>query len=325
MDLLSGEYDPGYLYVFRGRGKGLFAARETITDQAGVPVRRRSVQSKPVESFGSWLTMVDWDADSDLDLVLGSFHGEIFLRRNEGTATTPKWATTNVAVQLGDRPLLVTGAHASPVAVDWDRDGLFDLLSGSENGGVYWYRNTGRKGSPAFTAEVALVQPHDGSGYGELLVADAEAVPGIRSQIAVADYDGDGKLDLLLGDFSTLVSPKPDATAAQIAELREAMAQVNKGQRRINEVGAAAEKEWRAWIDTNIPADKRYEDASQDRIRVVIEATEAKLGLPALQAALGAIRARMQPLLGGRSRPPSDSDDDAQATAHGFVWLFRRR
>lgn len=311
--------------MFRGLGKGVFAARETILDLAGVPVRRRPDQSRPVESFGSWPTMVDWDADGDLDLVVGGFQGEIFWRRNEGTATSPKWATANVSVQLGDRPLMVPGAHATPVATDWDGDGMFDLLSGSKNGGVYWYRNTGGKGTPSFAAEVALVPPHDGSGYGELLVSDAEAVPGIRSQIAVADYDGDGKLDLLLGDFSTTVSPKPDATAAQIAELRDLRVQINEQRRRADAVEAAAQKEWRAWIDANIPADKRYDDDAQERIRVVIEASEAKHGLPALQDALGALRARMQPLLGGRTRPPSQGDDDAQATAHGFVWLFRRK
>lgn len=103
------------------------------------------------------------------------------------------------------------------------------------------------------------------------------------------------------------------------------MVQINQQRRRADAVEAAAQKEWRAWLDANIPADKRYDDDAQERLRAVIEATEAKHGLPALLAALRATRARMQPLLGGRTRPPSQSDDDAEATAHGFVWLFRRK
>jgi hypothetical protein len=33
--------------------------------------------------------------------------------------------------------------------------------------------------------------------------SDDDVVPGIRSQVEVTDYNGDGKLDLLVGDFYT--------------------------------------------------------------------------------------------------------------------------
>jgi hypothetical protein len=43
-DLISGSYDPGEIYLFRGEGKGKFKARETITDKSGKPVLRKPNQ-----------------------------------------------------------------------------------------------------------------------------------------------------------------------------------------------------------------------------------------------------------------------------------------
>jgi hypothetical protein len=62
-DLLSGSYDPGEIYLFRGLGRGKFAARETIKDKAGRPVIKEPGKDNPAYSFGSWPTLADWDAD----------------------------------------------------------------------------------------------------------------------------------------------------------------------------------------------------------------------------------------------------------------------
>jgi hypothetical protein len=40
LDLISGSYDPGELYLFRGLGGGKFAAREVIRDKSGKPILR---------------------------------------------------------------------------------------------------------------------------------------------------------------------------------------------------------------------------------------------------------------------------------------------
>ena len=61
-----------------------------------------------------------------------------------------------------------------------------------------------------FAAASMLVGKHDGSGYSELLESDQSARPRIRSQIATVDYNEDGKMDLLLGDFCSNVAPRPD-------------------------------------------------------------------------------------------------------------------
>ena len=90
---------------------------------------------------------IDWDDDGDFDLLLGANGGRVFLRLNEGTKEKPAFAVNNIAVRAGGKDMSVPGGHAMPVAADWDGDGLFDLVSGSNSGAVHWFRNTGKKGA----------------------------------------------------------------------------------------------------------------------------------------------------------------------------------
>ncbi len=75
--LLLLGYDPGKLYLFRGLGRGKFAASEVIKDEAGKPILKVTDQKNKVESFGTWMTLVDWDADGDLDILVGTFEPRI--------------------------------------------------------------------------------------------------------------------------------------------------------------------------------------------------------------------------------------------------------
>jgi hypothetical protein len=135
LDLVSGSYDPGELYLFRGRGRGAFEAREVIKDKDDRPILKVPDQKDRVESFGSWTTLVDWDDDGDLDLLVGTFDGLIFLRRNQGTRTRPAYATANEWVKVGAKALRVPGGeHANPVIADWDGDGLWDIVTGAADG-----------------------------------------------------------------------------------------------------------------------------------------------------------------------------------------------
>src|SRR5262249_35281406 len=157
-------------YLFRGLGGGKFAAREVIKDKSGKPILRVPNQKDRVESFGSWVTMVDWDDDGAPDLLVGGFDGTMFVRRNVGTRTKPAFATDNEWVVVGEKRRRGPGGeHANPVIGDWDGDGRWDIITGSADGGVYWYRNVGQRGKPAFAPPVALIPKHEGNGYSELL------------------------------------------------------------------------------------------------------------------------------------------------------------
>jgi hypothetical protein len=198
-DLYTGCYEGG-LYVLAGKGGGAFGAPAPVRDAAGDLLRLgmfwnyetkkwdKVAASKFKDELGIAAAAVDWDGDGDLDLLLGSQDGHLFLRRNDGTAKSAKFAVQSEQVMGGATPLAVPGGHAMPVVADWDGDGKWDLLSGGGAGGAVWFRNTGKAGAPAFDAPAVLV-PNGAGGTGE------------RTQVHVADFDADGDLDLLLGDY----------------------------------------------------------------------------------------------------------------------------
>jgi len=83
----------------------------------------------------------------------------------------------------------LTGSLYNRVAVDdWDGDGLADMLVGMGFGHILLFRNEGTRRSPKFNAGEYLTD-----STGQILSVGSEAVP------FVTDWNGDGKLDLVLG------------------------------------------------------------------------------------------------------------------------------
>jgi hypothetical protein len=321
-DLVSGSYDPGEFYLFRGKGKGQFAARETIVDKTGKPVLLYPHQKAKWESFGSWLALVDWNNDGALDLVLGGYRGEVMVRLNEGTRTKPVYATENIRVQLDGKDLEVPGGHATPVIADWDGDGRWDLLTGSATGAVYWYRNIGKPGAPQFAAPVKLVPEHAGNGYNELLDDGEEPVPGIRSQIAVADVNGDGKLDLLVGDFCTNTSLRKDLSAEQRRQLQEVRRKLRALEpeltRERERLDAAFQKCVKVYSKDEIV---------KDEVQAKLRAKQKELYEDTAYKKVADEHAALTKALNEFLEKPKQQRFGAEdmATPHGYVWLYLRK
>jgi hypothetical protein len=201
-DMITGCFEGGS-YLLSGLKPRGFAKATPVLDKDGARLRvgqywdydTKKWTGVPTSEFKEFLgiaaTPVDWDADGDFDLLLGTNQGRVFLRLNEGTRQAPAFATESIAVQAGGAAMaLPNDHHAMPVVADWDGDGAWDLLSGSNTGAVWWWRNTGTDGAPASEAPRTLLgKSKDKDG------------PGQRTQVAVADWDGDGRPDLIVGDY----------------------------------------------------------------------------------------------------------------------------
>jgi hypothetical protein len=319
VDLISGSYDPGELYLFRGLGQGKFAAREAIRDKSGKPILKVPNQKHRVESFGSGVTMVDWNDRGVLDILVGTFDGMMFLRKNEGTRTKPVYSTQNEWVMVGPKRLKVPGGHANPVIADWDGDGRWDIITGSEAGGVYWYRNIGKPGRPEFAPPVALVPAHVGAGYGELLDAGQEPRPGIRSQIAVVDYDGDGKLDLLVGDFCTYLHVKKDLTSDERRALVTLRSEQDKVAKHLRDQSDALRERWAKQMKKVPKADWNTPENMAKWQKMYQEMRES----PAYKERMAEYERSQKELQ--KYVVAGDSRQSGPEVPHGYVWLFRRK
>jgi hypothetical protein len=140
--------------------------------------------------------LADLDGDGDLDLATGEYYGSVFFQANTGTAAAPAFAP------LATNPL---GLPAVPFARapelgDLDGDGDLDLLLGTSEGHLTLVENTGSAASPAFAAPVS--SPF---GLGEV---ESGSVP------ALGDLDGDGDLDLWVGEALGTIALFPNTGTA---------------------------------------------------------------------------------------------------------------
>jgi hypothetical protein len=142
--------------------------------------------------MGVFPRVVNWDGDGRKDLLIGMSDGKVRIYRNVGTDADPQF-DAGAYVQAGLSPPadIDVGSRATPIWVDWNRDGRNDLLCGALDGRLLLYLDTAVTGDPMLAAAQAVQK-----GSGDLVVT------GGRSSPDYADFDGDGSRDLLMGNTS---------------------------------------------------------------------------------------------------------------------------
>jgi len=250
-DIVTATY-AGSPFIVRGSAAG-WQAPQPITNAEGEPIRlaiywdedkSRWSNAADGSAMGAYdadghlvsAAATDWDDDGDLDLLVGSYGGLLSLHENRGERGNAKLAVESEPVMVGGEPFKLEGGLTAPRPVDWDGDGLTDLVCGGFKGGVYLYRNTGTKGQPKFDAATPLIPKTD-------LPVGEPAGPTSGVYVDPVDYDSDGDLDLLVGGYAEW-SPTPrKLTDDDRARIEELQAEMEKLQENTQEAFAEMRKQ----------------------------------------------------------------------------------
>jgi VCBS repeat protein len=223
LDILSGSYSrmdqdmAGLFQVLYGKGDGTFRKAEVLKGTDGQPLIIPADREKQLtEKICTRPFAVDWDGDGHLDLVVGNFSGTFYWFKGQGKG---KFLPKPELIKAGGSPLRINGAHSDPFVIDLDGDGALDLVSGSSDGGVYWAKNKAGKGKmPDLEPFRPLIKPGKLVKHGQPLRESDLTGPTHATRVWVADVNGDGKLDLLVGDCVTLVSPVKGISDTEFAK-----------------------------------------------------------------------------------------------------------
>jgi hypothetical protein len=236
IDIISGN-TAGYIVFFEnlsgpgveepkwGAPRYLQAAGEVIRIQAGP---HGSIQGPAEAKWGyTTLSVADWDGDGLHDLIVNSIWGQVVWYRNIGAQTKPELAASQpIEVEWEGAPPelaygwlrphgkeLLTQWRTTPVAIDWNRDGLVDLIMLDHEGYLAFFERVEKEG------ERILLPPRRAFHGLNLSVTDSrhgvvDASPGPlqlnqgiagrsgRRKLCIVDWDGDGKLDILVNSSS---------------------------------------------------------------------------------------------------------------------------
>ncbi len=148
------------------------------------------------EGLGCFPRVYYWDQDDRKDLVVGLADGTVKVFLNINTDEEPVFDQGSTEV-VGFPPLpLDVGQQAAPALMDWNRDGLLDLVVGALDGYIHIYENCGCEGS-SIPPHFYFSSPEGNLAMqGELPLR----VPSERSSPVVIDVDGDDLYDILTGN-----------------------------------------------------------------------------------------------------------------------------
>lgn len=209
--MISGSYTGGISF-FKGQGEGKYAAAKKLLDKTGKPLSDEYAQTP---------CLADWDGDGDLDMAVGFISGPITFYRNEGKLSFAK--VGNMTINGKE----IQASDGGPCLVDWDQDGVLDMLVGDGEGGLNFYKGKAKNSLDFSQDENATILPKANMNEAwQPVPYDPKAPgginpkrPGVRTKPYACDWNSDGKLDLLVGDFFSVAKPGRILTSAEKKQL----------------------------------------------------------------------------------------------------------
>jgi hypothetical protein len=149
--------------------------------------------------------------------------------------------------------------------------------------------------------------------------SDDETVPGIRAQPEVTDFNRDGKLDLLVGDFYTAYDFKPDLTDEQKQQVNDLIAKAQSGGKAFKAKMDAMQEDFRK----RYPGDAIYSDKADKEWSQAYRALRNSPEAKQMEADEKKFADRLGPFIKSTRGSGEQSSDFAKS--HGHVWLYLRK
>ena len=134
---------------------------------------------------------IDYNGDGTTDLLIGTGDGKVALYVNRGNNADPLISDYSFLTTEVDGEIIDIGERAVPCMADLNGDGLNDLLIGSGEGSLYFSENQGSIKQPLFSS-IGLLEDN----LQQTISVDGKCNP------IVADWDGNGTNDILLGSVN---------------------------------------------------------------------------------------------------------------------------
>jgi len=196
----------------------------------------RAESLSAVMSFSdqAWPCLCDWDDDGDQDLLIGGGYGWPRIVINDGFRDRPKYREPQRILSAGKPIRFVRNeilgepanwhdmGYSYPDFIDWDADGLPDLVCPNETNRIFWFKNIGTRKQPKFGPRRQILcddfpdseelrsqsnrRANDKNSNNGVYPFEKERPFLWRTGAALADFNGDGLVDLITHDGLTRVA-----------------------------------------------------------------------------------------------------------------------